>query len=169
MPAVTLRRGSDEPAVKPIEFRELTRTESEQILMRNHVGRIAFAFQGRVDVEPIGYVYFEGGIYARTTPGTKLTVLAHHPWVAFEVDEVRGPFDWESVVVKGTVYPVELGDTRRSREAYDKALAVIRQAMPDAFTAYDPVPERSVLLRIHVHEIEGRAASIAGRAEASAP
>jgi nitroimidazol reductase NimA-like FMN-containing flavoprotein (pyridoxamine 5'-phosphate oxidase superfamily) len=159
MPAATVRKGLEDPTVKTVVFRDLTREESEQLLVRNHIGRIAFAFQGKVDVEPIGYVFSDGALYARTTPGTKLTVLAHHPWVAFEVDEIRGPFDWESVVVKGTVYFVELADTRRSRGAYDHALAVIQQAMPAAFTAHDPVPHRSVLLRIHVHEIEGRAAS----------
>jgi nitroimidazol reductase NimA-like FMN-containing flavoprotein (pyridoxamine 5'-phosphate oxidase superfamily) len=36
-----------------------------------------------------------------------LRALDGHPWAAFEIDEIRSPFDWESVVVKGTVYVVE--------------------------------------------------------------
>lgn len=85
-------------------FRELGREESEQLLLRNHVGRIAFAFHDRVDIEPIHYVFHGGWIYGRTSPGTKLTTIAHNRWVAFEVDEVQGLFDWRSVVVKGAFY-----------------------------------------------------------------
>ena len=42
-------------------IRELTRVEMEAILARNNVGRIAYAFQDRVDIEPISYVYANDG------------------------------------------------------------------------------------------------------------
>ncbi len=141
-----------------VTFRDLSRKESEQLLSRHHVGRMAFTFHDKVDIEPIHYVYSDGAIFARTTYGRKLTVLAHHPWVAFEVDEVNGPFDWRSVVVKGTVYVVEEDLAPHSREQFEHARDVIRQAMPMAFTSEDPVPDRSIVLRIHVDEIVGRAA-----------
>lgn len=143
-----------------LNIRDLEQTECESLLSRNHVGRIAFTFKDRVDIEPIHYVFFDGAIYARTTPGTKLNVIAHHPWVAFEVDEVRGPYDWESVVVKGTVYLVDQDSLEHSAESYEHAKKVIRAAMPSAFTPVDPFPQRSVLLRIHVNELTGRAASV---------
>jgi hypothetical protein len=74
-------------------FRDLDTAEAHQILARNHVGRIAYSFHDRVDIEPISYVYADGVIYLRTTVGSKLTTLARAPWVAFDVDEVVGPFD----------------------------------------------------------------------------
>ena len=46
-------------------------------------------------------------LYARTSPGTKLTTVQHHPWVAFEVDEVHARASWQSVVVRGTIYFLE--------------------------------------------------------------
>jgi nitroimidazol reductase NimA-like FMN-containing flavoprotein (pyridoxamine 5'-phosphate oxidase superfamily) len=128
----------------------------EALLARHHVGRLAFAFQNRVDLEPIHYVFSNGALFGRTTYGTKLTVLMHHPWVAFEVDEVHGPFDWQSVVVKGTVYFLEPGESAQLREAYEHAIGVIRAVAPQAFTPDDPVPERSILFRIHIHEMLGR-------------
>ena len=145
----------------PSTISDLQQTECESLLSRNHIGRIAFTFKDRVDIEPIHYVFFEGAIYARTTPGTKLSVIAHHPWVAFEVDEIRGPYDWESVVVKGTVYVVEQDRSEHSGESYEYAKKVIRAASPMAFTPADPFPQRSVLLRIHVNELTGRAARTA--------
>jgi len=86
--------------VRPV-FRELDRGEIEEILARNNVGRLAFSLHDRVDIEPINYVFDSGWIYGRTSHGTKLSTIAHHRWVAFEVDEVHGIFQWSSVVIKG--------------------------------------------------------------------
>jgi len=130
----------------------------EALLRRHHVGRIAFVGARRVDIEPIGYVYEDGAIFGRAAPGTRMEALRGRPWVAFEVDEIRGLFDWESVVVKGTVYIVDPPETLLLREPYEKALGVIRSVMPDALTDRDPFPARSILFRIHIDEMEGRSA-----------
>src|SRR5512132_2995260 len=125
-------------------FRELERDEIEKMLERHAFGRIAFTFHNRVDIEPISYVYHQGWIYGRTAPGTKLTVIAHHPWVAFEIDEVKGPLDWRSVVVKGTIYFLEPGGTAATNAAFDEAISIIHRLSPEAFTAHDRTPERTV-------------------------
>ena len=75
--------------------------DAEKLLKRICVGRLAFAFHDRVDIIPIHYVYSAPWIYGRTSRGAKLLTLEHNPWCAFEVDEIRGPFDWQSVIVKG--------------------------------------------------------------------
>src|SRR5688500_557830 len=88
----------------PSMVRSLSETEARAVLARHHVGRIAFSFRDRVDIEPIHYVSDGDWIYGRTSVGTKLATLAHHPWCAFEVDEARDTFDWESAVVRGSFY-----------------------------------------------------------------
>jgi nitroimidazol reductase NimA-like FMN-containing flavoprotein (pyridoxamine 5'-phosphate oxidase superfamily) len=90
-----------------------------------------------------------------------MRALAGRPWVAFQIDEIRGPFEWESVVVKGTVYVVEPGEISPLREQYEKALQAIRSVLPAALTPDDPAPARTVLLRLHIDEMEGRASSLA--------
>jgi nitroimidazol reductase NimA-like FMN-containing flavoprotein (pyridoxamine 5'-phosphate oxidase superfamily) len=124
------------------------------LLKRHRLGRIAFTFHDRVDIEPIHYVYDNGWIYGRTAPGTKLSVLTHHPWAAFEVDEVRTDDDWQSVVAKGAIYFLD----DASEEAYERALAIIRRAAPHALTDADPTPDRTTLFRMHVDELHGRSA-----------
>ena len=151
---------SEGPLVNPsVNFRDLTREEIEAMLARHHVGRMAFALGSRVDIEPIHFVFSDGALFGRTTPGTKLTTLKHQPWVAFEVDEIEGPFDWRSVVLKGTVYFLQPDQVSHPADAYEHAVRVIRSVMPQAFTRDDPVPDRTILFRIHVHEMVGRAAT----------
>lgn len=126
------------------------------MLARHQVGRIAYSFQDHVDIEPINYVVDGNWIYGRTSIGTKIATLVQHPRCAFEVDEVRGTFDWESAVVKGRFHLLD--PQTGSADAYGRAVALLRQLVPGTFGADDPAPHRSVLFGIHIDEITGRAA-----------
>lgn len=146
---------SDAPS--PV-FYELGRDEIEQILARNNVGRIAFSLHDRVDIEPINYVFDGGWIFGRTGPGTKLSTIAHHRWVAFEVDEVNGLFDWRSVVVKGAFYLVDPDTPVQRDPAFTHGVQLLRELIPETLTANDPTPFRNSVFRIHLDEVRGRAA-----------
>jgi nitroimidazol reductase NimA-like FMN-containing flavoprotein (pyridoxamine 5'-phosphate oxidase superfamily) len=141
-------------------FRELTREECNELLARNHVGRIAFSYHDHVDIEPINFVYDDGWIYGRTGDGTKLRTLAHNRWIAFEADEVSALFDWQSVVVKGALYILESEGARS--EAHDRAVVLMRKVLPEVLTPDDPAPQRTVVFRIHADQVTGRAASTQG-------
>lgn len=145
----------------PPTFRELTRAECEALLERNLVGRIAFTFRDRVDIEPVHYVYAKGWLHGRTSLGTKLATLRHHPWIAFEVDETKGLYDWRSVIVHGVVHLPDREGSPSDSEAYDSTLALLRTLEPLALEPGDPTPHRQVLFRIHVDEVTGRAATTA--------
>jgi nitroimidazol reductase NimA-like FMN-containing flavoprotein (pyridoxamine 5'-phosphate oxidase superfamily) len=142
---------SDAPAI-----RELSPEEASALLKRHHVGRIAYSFHDRVDIQPIHYTIDGNWLYGRTSPGSKFSTLAHNPWCAFEVDEVRDLFDWDSVVVKGHI---ELLDPETaSQDAYDVGLHLMRELIADTFLPGDPVPQRSILFRLHASETTGRSA-----------
>jgi nitroimidazol reductase NimA-like FMN-containing flavoprotein (pyridoxamine 5'-phosphate oxidase superfamily) len=134
-------------------IRAMRGTESEALLTRNHVGRIAFSLHDRVDVEPLHYVYDAPWIFGRTSAGAKLLTLSHNQWCAFETDDVRGMFDWQSVVVKGPFSP---RDSQFAGWDYDRALAALRRLLPATLTADDPTPHRDVVFGVHASEITGR-------------
>lgn len=151
-------RGTKQPGDKVV-FRELSDDEIRALLGRNHVGRIAFSFHDRVDIRPIHYVYRDNWLYGRTSPGDKLVTLRHNQWVAFEVDEIHGPFDWESVVAHGSFYHVGEEGTPQHRELKQEALDIIRDFSPEAFRETDPVPFRTELFAIAIDSLSGRAAT----------
>jgi nitroimidazol reductase NimA-like FMN-containing flavoprotein (pyridoxamine 5'-phosphate oxidase superfamily) len=136
---------------KPI-IRVLDGSQAEALLARNRVGRIAYAQQDRVEIEPIHYVHDAPWIFGRTSAEARLLTLPAGSWCAFEVDEVRGMWDWESVVVKG---PLTL---HWSDGGWDHArgVAAVRRLLPTALTVYDPTPHRDTVFAIHVSEISGR-------------
>lgn len=143
------------PASEP-HFRELTSAECHALLARQNVGRLAFTQHDRVDIEPINYVSNGEWLFGRTSAGTKLTTLLHHPWCAFETDEVRGLFDWDSVVVKGTFYLLDADES--APDTYQRAHELLQKLVPGTFSARDPVPRRIILFGIYMHEISGRSA-----------
>jgi uncharacterized protein len=145
----------------PPDIHALDRARIDAILERNQVGRIAFSFHDRVDIQPIHYVYRDGWIYGRTSMGAKLRTVLHNCWVAFEVDEVEGIFRWRSVVVHGACYIFDPEGSPRERDAWERGVELLRTLLPETFTAADPVAFRSTIFRIHVDEATGREAGAA--------
>jgi nitroimidazol reductase NimA-like FMN-containing flavoprotein (pyridoxamine 5'-phosphate oxidase superfamily) len=134
----------------------------EELLKRQEVGRIAFALQDRVGIVPVHYVYDEGWIYGRTEPEGKLVSILRNRRVAFEVDEIRGMFSWQSVVVHGSFYLIEPDAGDKEKAAHDKAVQLLRRILPTTLGKADPVPFRDQLFRIAVSEITGRFATLGG-------
>lgn len=143
---------------KPLMIVELSREAGLRLLAEHHIGRIAFTFRDRVDIEPISYVYADGWIYARTSPGTKLTMVSHHPFVAFEVDDIHGPNDWRSVVVHGTIYFIDPDRGEDERAIHDETLRQLRSIDASVLTEEDAAPHRQQLFRIYVDEVTARSA-----------
>lgn len=140
-------------------FRELSAREVETVLAGNNVGRIGFSFRNTIDIRPLHYVYSKRWLFGRTSPGDKLVTLRHNQWVVFEVDEVRGPFDWESVIVRGTFYRLSNDGSKYDVALYRRCLRQIRKLAPDALTKRDPVSFRTELFGISVDSSTGRSSS----------
>jgi uncharacterized protein len=143
------------PKRKP-SFGDLSPGECRALLARHHVGRLAYTFHDRVDVEPINYVYSRRSLVFRTAPGAKLETIAHHPWVALEIDEVDGPFDWRSVVVHGTAYILRPSRNPADSRSHAAAVKSLRRLLPETFRRGDPVPFRWVVVKLHIDRMTGR-------------
>ena len=135
---------------------DLTPDDARALLARANVGRLAFTRHDRVDIEPISYVTDGEWIFGRTSKGAKLSTLLHHPWCAFEADEVKSAFEWTSVVARGSVHLLD--PESGSPDTYGRALDAMRSIVPQTFADDDPAPHRSILLGVFIQEIEGRQA-----------
>lgn len=141
-----------------VVFRDLARDEIEAIIARNNVGRIAFAFHDRVDIQPIHYVYERGWLYGRTSEGEKIATLQHNQWIAFEIDEIKDTFDWRSVVIHGSFWRIHPLGSPHAEEIWAKAADLVSKIVPGALTEHDPVAFRQILFRIAVSDVRGREA-----------
>jgi uncharacterized protein len=150
-------------------FSAMSERESRGLLRRRHVGRLCFLNEGQPDVAPVHYVTGNGWIFIRSAPGTKIEAIAHHPYVAFEVDEFDDTFNWRSVVVRGTIYPLPGDGTQIERKELDRAIRALRAFVPATLTADDPTPARDMVYGIHVDKMTGRMAEPDSRGSRRAP
>lgn len=161
--AASKRKATDSmlaPRAGDVVIRDLSREETEDVIKRNKVGRIAFAFHDRVDIEPIHYVYERGWLYGRTSEGEKLATLRHNQWIAFEIDEVNDIFDWRSVVIHGSFWILHPQGSPRAEELWARAAKLSALIVPGALTEEDPVAFRHILFRIAVGDARGREAKV---------
>lgn len=144
-------------------IREMRLASCHALLRRGVVGRLAFSFHDRVDITPIHYIFSDGWLFARTSHGAKMTTIQHVPWVAFEVDEVEGVFDWRSVVVHGTAHTMERDGGPREARLRHRGIGLLQRIVPGTGSDDDPVPFRSLVFGIHVDTMTGRTSSSGGR------
>lgn len=142
---------------RPI-IRQLDDAEARALLAASHVGRLGFVGTNGVDIEPVLYAAEGDWIFGRTSAGVKSSSLARRPMCAFEVDDVVGPFEWRSVVVKGTFHLLD--PEEESPALFSRAMASVRAVAPAAFGAEDPVPTRSKLFGIFVYSVTGRGSEV---------
>lgn len=137
----------------------LSDNDARALILRNHIGRLAFTLHDRVDIEPISYVADANSIYLRTSEGQKVSILRHHPWVAFEVDEINSPHDWQSVVVRGHIRHIEPERSDADREFAEHAIAVLRRLDPHVGSDQDAFAHRNQLWVLHMDQMTGRQSS----------
>jgi len=132
----------------------------EELLERNRLGRLAFSFQDRVDVQPLTYVFRDHWIFGRTSEGAKLAALRHNRWVAFQVDEIRDEWNWDSVVVRGGIHLLGEGGGAEDRRLRTQAIEALQEAIPGALGESDVAPHRTILFGLAPHEVVGRSARL---------
>ena len=150
-------------------FRDLDEFECRSLLARNHVGRIAYSFRDRVSIEPVSYVLDDDWLYGRTSPSEKIEIIRRSRWVAFQVDEIEGVFEWQSVVAHGAFYVLDPDGAPDELAARDRAIQLLRRLIPETATAADPVPHRNIFFRIHLDRVEGRRATTAPAGDREVP
>lgn len=130
---------------------ELDRTEIDDFLRSQVVGRVGCHADGLTYVVPVIYAYDGEAFYAYSVEGQKVRMMRASPRVCFEVDEYeRG--SWRSAIVQGRYEELDGPDAER-------ALALLAERFAGRGSgARRPRAEGvPVAFRIVIDEITGRA------------
>jgi len=142
-----------------VKTRELDHDSAEALLRKHHVGSIALSFHDRVAISLVNYLYADRSIYGRMEDGPDIAVLRHDPWVAFEVSEIDGVYDWRVVAVRGSLELLSDKGPAKKVAEYHAAVDRMRAVVPAVLTPRDPMPQRVQVFRVYVDEMIGRESS----------
>lgn len=86
---------------------QLSRTQIEDVLHTEMVGRLGCHAEGKTYIVPINYVYDDENMYGHSLEGRQIQFLQAHPEVCFEVDHRQNLSHWRSVIAWGTFEALE--------------------------------------------------------------
>jgi nitroimidazol reductase NimA-like FMN-containing flavoprotein (pyridoxamine 5'-phosphate oxidase superfamily) len=84
-----------------VKVEDMTVEETHALLRRARFGHLGCAREGRPYVVPMHYAYDSENLYFFTTEGMKTDYIKANDEVCFQVEEVRDPSHWRSVMVTG--------------------------------------------------------------------
>jgi hypothetical protein len=80
---------------------ELSDSECREILARASMARLGCSLNDQPYVVPVGIACEENDIYVFSTLGQKIRWMRSNPKVCVQIDEIRSPSDWSSVIANG--------------------------------------------------------------------
>jgi nitroimidazol reductase NimA-like FMN-containing flavoprotein (pyridoxamine 5'-phosphate oxidase superfamily) len=97
----------------------LNRSQIDEVLNRQVIGRIGYVSGGRTRIAPVTYAYDDKSIYWVVPKDMDIQELGSHQEVCFEVELMNGMGNWKYVTAWGACRPLE------GREELTHALALL--------------------------------------------
>jgi len=148
---------------KNMLLQEMDAQACRELLKRLGSGRLACARNNQPYMIPIYFAADNDLLYSFATFGKKIEWMRENPLVCLEADQVRGPNNWDSVVILGRFE--ELPNTVEFMKERKQAQMVLdRRALwwQTAYAASQPrtehKPPEPIFFRIHIDEITGHKA-----------
>ena len=144
---------------------EMSKQECCDLLTRLGFGRLACAHENQPYVVPVYFAYEVDRLYGFATMGQKIEWMRVNPLVCLQVDEVRSPLEWVSVVVRGRYE--ELSDrTKHYAKMRQHAQELLEKRSMWSQTGFAAAQTRKQFNRrfpifycIHIQQITGHRAS----------
>lgn len=142
----------------------LSKTQIDQVLDSQVIGRIGCYADGKVLVVPITYAFDGECIYAHSKEGMKIKMMRKNPKVCFEVDVMDNMANWRSVILWGEY------EELKGRASQEKGMKILTDRLmpliasetlrPDEHHSMRPQmvekEQKAIVYRIKIKERTGR-------------
>ena len=129
-------------------------TEAMALLHAESLGRLGCISADSPYVVPVNYFFDGQNIYIHSLPGKKIDAMRSNPRTCLQVDEIKNPYAWRSVIAYGTFEEIAGEEERR------KALGGLYSCLPHLTPVESKVVnglKETIVFRIRVDEVTGMA------------
>lgn len=118
---------------------DLDKSQIDDFLKSQLIGRLGCSDGNKVYVVPITYAYNNGYIYGHTKDGLKIQMMRNNPNVCFEIDWMKDMSNWKSVIVYGTFEELKGEDANNGLEILMKSIRynLDRKSSPTETSGHD--------------------------------
>jgi nitroimidazol reductase NimA-like FMN-containing flavoprotein (pyridoxamine 5'-phosphate oxidase superfamily) len=107
-----------------LKIENMSQEEMRELLAANNFGHLGCARDNHPYVVPMNYGYDDERLFFFTTEGTKTEYINANREVCFQVEEIKSPSDWRSVMITGRAERVTLPDE------LERAMQIITKSNP---------------------------------------
>lgn len=104
---------------------DMTLAECQQILAETALARLACEMDGQPYAVPVYLAYDENYLFGFSSMGYKIDCMRSNPLVCVEIDDIKSPNEWMSILVFGTYE--ELPDTPENEAARARAYELLEK------------------------------------------
>ena len=140
-----------------LDIDEMGQKEIQEFLQKVGYGHRGYIHEGKPYVMPMHYYLEEKDIYLLTTEGMKTHDIEANPEVCLQVEEIRTPLHWRSVIVTGKA------ERLTEQQDIDRAMQFIKERNPALSPAINRTwidswgrAEVIAIYRIYPDEMSGR-------------
>ena len=101
---------------------DLDKSQIDDLLKSELIGRVGCFDGNKVYVVPITYAYDNGYIYGHTKDGLKIQMMRNNPNVCFEIDWMKDMSNWKSVIVYGIFEELKGDEANKGLEILMKSI-----------------------------------------------
>ena len=87
-------------------LRQLSESETRDLLASGRVGRLGCVFDGAPYVVPVSYIFRDDRIYVHSMLGRKIAALRANPRACLQVDDIHDEYQWRSAIAFGDYHEV---------------------------------------------------------------
>jgi len=129
-------------------------TEAMALLHAGSFGRLGCISADSPYVVPVNYFFDGEDIYIHSLPGKKIDALRSNPRTCLQVDDIKNPYTWRSVIAYGTFE--EIADEAERRRALARLYSCLPHLTPVESRVVTGLKE-TIVFRIRVKEVTGMA------------
>lgn len=138
--------------------------EIRGLLERNYYGHLGCVVREEMYIVPVTYAFRKDTLYGYTHPGKKYDMMRDNPNVCFQMEEVRRPQDWESVLCWGLFEEItEEHEQQNARLLIAEHFAKLRQTeandphfpLIEELNAHSEMP-RPIVYKIKIIRMTGK-------------
>ncbi len=140
-----------------LDIDEMGQKEIHELLHKVGYGHLGCIHEGKPYVIPMNYYLEDSDIYLFTTIGMKTHDLDANPEICLQVEEIRDPLHWRSVIVNGRASRLtEQPDIDRVMHLVKERNPMLSPAINRTWTDSQGRAEVIAIYRIHETEMSGR-------------